>query len=253
MRIVAAVLIAASVPLAAPAGAQTLTVTVPLDRPPRLDRLGRLDARAAAEIGAVVLTGVGHLAASEAGLSGAYIPVVVAGWGGYVGYRAATEPGTLAELGFTGERLGRAARDVGLLSAGAVLAMGAVGAANGSLHVDRTLGVLLVLYPAWGLTQQMLVQGYVTRHLADAGLPAPAVVPVTAAAFGVVHVPNWPLVGATTALGAAFTPLYLRDRTLWPLGVAHGALGALFYVWVLDRDPLSELSGASDQPSRNAR
>ena len=234
--------VAALAALATPvASAQVFRLTIPLDRPVSV---GRLDGRAAAEVGAVVLTGVGHLAASRAGLSGAYIPVVVAGWGGYVGYRAATEPGTLADLGFTGQNLGRAVRDVGLVAGGAALAMAAYGASRGSLRVDAGLVPLLVLYPAWGLTQQMLVQGFVTRHLDAAGLPALAVVPVSAAAFGSVHVPNWPLTAATTALGGAFAPLYLRDGNLWPLGVAHGALGALFYVWVLDQDPLADLGGA---------
>lgn len=237
------VLALALLALSAPeAGAQAFRITVPLDRP-----LPRLDARAAAEVGAVVLTGLGHLAASEAGVSGAYIPVVVVGWGGYVGARAATEPGYLATLGFTGEPLGRAVRDVGLLSAGAALGMGVYGAARGSLRLDASLLPLLVLYPAWGLTQQMLVQGYLTRHLDAAGLPTLAAASVSAAAFGSVHVPNWPLTAATTVLGGAFAPLYLRDRALWPLGVAHGTLGALFYVWVLDRDPWAEIVGAGAQ------
>ena len=102
---------------------------------------------------------------------------------------------------------------------------------------------LVVLHPVWGITQQTLVQGFLTRHLDAAGLPTLAVVPVSAAAFGSVHVPNWPLTAATTAMGGAFAPLYLRDRTVIPLGVAHGALGALFYVWVLDRDPFAEIFG----------
>ena len=225
---------------AASAQAQTVRLVVPLDRP--LDAV-RPDARAAAEAGAVVLTGLGHLAASEAGVSGAYIPLVILGWGGYVGVRATTEPGYLADLGFTGENLGRAVRDVGLLSAGAALGMGVYGARRGSLRLDASMLPLLVLYPAWGLTQQMLVQGYLTRPLAEAGLPAVAVAPITAAAFGAVHVPNWELTAATTALGGAFAPLYLWDRNLRPLGVAHGGRGALFYVWVLDRDPWAELTG----------
>lgn len=218
-------------------------VTIPLDRPPALPRL---DARAAAEVSAVVLTGVGHLVASRAGASDVFIPVVAVGWGGYVGYRAATEPGFLRDLGLVGGDVGRAARDVGLLSAGAALAMAGYGAAAGHLRLDPTLLPLLVLYPAWGLTQQTLVQGFVTRHLGGAGLPTPAVVPISAVAFGAVHVPNWPLTAATTALGGAFAPLYLRDRTVWPLGVAHGALGTLFYVWVLDRDPYAEIFGGAD-------
>jgi membrane protease YdiL (CAAX protease family) len=220
--------------------AQIVRLTIPLDGGP-VER--GIDPRATLEMGAVVLTGVGHLAASEVGVSNLYVPVVIAGWGGYVGARALSEPGFLADLGFTGEHLGRAARDVGLVSLGAAAGMAAYGAQRGSLRVEPSLVPLLVLYPVWGLTQQMLVQGFLTRHLDAAGLPALAVAPLSAAAFGSVHVPNWPLTAATTALGGAFAPLYLRDGTLWPLGVAHGALGALFYAWVLDRDAWAEFTG----------
>ncbi|WP_420455959.1 type II CAAX prenyl endopeptidase Rce1 family protein [Rubrivirga sp.] len=245
MRLVLAVLF-----LVPSVTAQSARVVIPLDgRPVRAS----LDARAVAEIGAVVLTGVGHLAASRAGVSTLYVPVVVVGWGGYVGARAATEPGFLAELGLTGEHLGRATRDTALLSAGAALAMGAYGLANGSLRAEPSLIPPLLLYPVWGLTQQLLVQGFVTRHLDAAGLPAVAVVPVSAATFGSVHLPNLPLAAATTALGGAFAGLYLRDQNVWPLGVAHGALGTLFYVWVLDRDPWAEFTGRAADSASAAR
>lgn len=227
---------------ASSASAQTLRLTIPLDGSFDLAHV-ELGTREALELSAVVLTGVGHLVASEAGVSGAYIPAVVGGWGSYVGYRAATEPGTLRALGLTGGDLGRAARDVGLLTLGAAAGMAAYGAANGSLRVDPELGLLLALYPAWGVTQQLLVQGFVTRHLDAAGLPPLAVVPASAVAFGSVHVPNWPLAAATTALGGAFAPLYLRDRAVLPLGVAHGVLGGLFYTWVLECDAVDQLRG----------
>ena len=228
--------------LAPSAAAQTFRLTIPLDGSVP-SALAGMDRRAAAELGAVVLTGLGQLAASELGVSGPYIPVVVGGWGGYVGYRAATEPGYLDTLGLTGGDLGRSARDVGLIALGATAGMAAYGALNGSLSAKPELGLLLLLYPAWGVTQQLLVQGYVTRHLHGAGLPTAAVVPLSALSFGTVHVPNWPLAGATTAMGGAFAPLYLRDRAVVPLGVAHGALGALFYTWVLDCDALAQLRG----------
>lgn len=125
--------------------------------------------------------------------------------------------------------------------------MAAVGAARGTLRVDGRLPPLLLLYPAWGLTQQLLVQGFVTRHLDEAGLPAAAVTPLSAATFGSVHIPNWPLTAATTAMGAVYAGLYQRHRNLWLLGVTHGALGALFYVWVLDEDPLADLYGGAEE------
>ncbi|HEX9953098.1 MAG TPA: CPBP family glutamic-type intramembrane protease [Rubricoccaceae bacterium] len=238
--------------LAAPTIAQTggpaerpftpaFSITVPLG--PGGPARASLSRRAVLEMGAVALTGAGHLVASSRGLSGAYIPVVVLGWGGYIGARAVRDPQTLRELGLTREGLGPAFRDATVVAAVSLAAMAAVGAAQGSLRVDASLLPLLVLYPVWGLTQQTLVQGMLTRNLDAAGLPALAVVPLSAVAFGSVHVPNVPLAAATTALGGAFSVVYLRHGNVLPLGLYHGVLGAAFYVWVLDRDPWRELVG----------
>ena len=205
-----------------------------------------LTARQAAEIGAVVLTGVGQLVATSQDASALYIPAVIVGWGGYVGYRTATEPGFLRDAGFSGRNAGRAWRDATLVSLGALGGMAAVGAARGTLGTNGLLVPLLVAYPAWGLTQQFLVQSMLTRNLAAAGLPPAVVTPISAVAFGSVHVPNWDLTATTTFVGAAFTHLYQRDENLWPLGVYHGALGAFVYVWVLDRKSWDEvLNGPS--------
>ena len=232
---------------ASPTGAQpseapplTLSLTIPINPAPGQPRLSQ---RQWAEMGAVALTGVGHLASSKAGLSGAYIPVVIGGWGGYVGYRGATEPEFFRELGFTSENLGPAFRDATILAGVATAGMVGIGAAQGTLRLDADMLPLLVLYPAWGLTQQMLVQGMVTRHLSDAGLSPWVVTPVSAATFGSVHVPNWELTAATTGLGVAYAGLYQKHENLWPLGIYHGVLGAEFYVWVLGRNPWEEMFG----------
>ena len=44
------------------------------------------------------------------------------------------------------------------------------------------------------------------------------------------------LVVATFVLELVIVPLYLWQRNLWPLGVLHGWLGGLFYLWVENRD-----------------
>ena len=207
-----------------------------------------LSARQWAEMGAVALTGVGHLTFAANDASALFIPLAIGGWGGYTAYRAATEPGFLQAVGFTADGLGPAFRDASLLAGAATAGMAVYGAANGTLRLNADLLPLLVLYPAWGLTQQLLVQGYVTRHLADAGLSPWAVTPVSAVAFGAVHVPNWELTAATAGLGAAWAALYQRHRSVWPLGLYHGVLGAAFYVWVLDRNPWQELLGNEEPP-----
>lgn len=230
-------------PLVAPnGGALSLSLRLPLSaerwRFDAVDEDG-LSRRALLEMGAVVLTGVGHLAFSEIGASYAFIPLAALGWGGYVYWRARTDPGFLGRAGFTGRNLGAAFRDASLVAAGSVALMAVVGAARGTLQLRWRTLPLVALYPAWGLVQQFLVQGLFARHLASAPGPLGSpwmVTPVSAALFGAVHVPSWALVAGTTALGTAFTPLYLRHRNLWPLGLYHGALGALYYDWVQGRN-----------------
>ena len=51
--------------------------------------------------------------------------------------------------------------------------------------------------------------------------------------FGLLHAIDWRLVLATFLLELVIVPLYLRHRNLWPLGLLHGWLGGLFYLWVL--------------------
>ena len=124
-------------------------------------------------------------------------------------------------------------------------------AQQNSLRLDGDVVPLFLLYPIWGVVQQLLVQGMVAANLSDApgGLGSPyAVTPIAAVLFGAVHVPNWKLTAATFAMGLAFTPLYLRHRNLWPLGLYHGWLGALFYVWVLDRNPWRDIVRKERRP-----
>ncbi len=221
------------------------SIAIPLGAPLNAKRL---TTRQLAEMSAVVLTGVGHLAAASQDASGYYIPAVLAGWGSYVGARALTEPGYLANAGFTGQNAGRAWRDATLVSLGALGGMAVIGSARGTLDTHGLLVPLLVLYPAWGLTQQFLVQRMLTRNLADAGLPPAVITPISAVTFGSVHIPNWDLTAATTFMGAAFTHLYQRDGNLWPLGVYHGTLGAFVYVWVLDRTSWDEVLNGPANP-----
>ncbi|MEM1041119.1 MAG: CPBP family glutamic-type intramembrane protease [Bacteroidota bacterium] len=221
-----------------PALGPTFSLTIPINRasgaPP-------LSARAWLEMGAVALTGAGHLVFSANDASGVFIPLAAGGWAGYVGVRAATEPGFLGALGLTRQNLGPAFRDASILAGVSLAGMAAVGAAQGTLNLDADFLPLFVLYPAWGVVQQTLVQGFFTRHLDRTGLSPWIIAPASAVAFGSVHIPNWELTAATTALGAAYAALYLRHRNLWPLGFYHGVLGAFFYRWVLDRNPWQEL------------
>ncbi|MBL8751545.1 MAG: hypothetical protein JNK78_20495 [Planctomycetes bacterium] len=112
----------------------------------------------------------------------------------------------------------------------------AIGAVRGFLVVDASLLLTVVLYPAWGIAQQFLVLGLFAHGLDRIGLSRAIVLAVAGAGFAAVHVPNWSLVAATAVLGPWCAVLFFRHRNLWPLGVAHGVLGALFYRWALGVD-----------------
>jgi uncharacterized protein len=73
------------------------------------------------------------------------------------------------------------------------------------------------------------------------GMPRSLVLALTALGFAAVHIPDWALCTATGMLGLVIAFLFFRHRNLWPLGIAHGVLGALFYRWVLGRDVWLEL------------
>lgn len=202
--------------------------------------------RAGLEVGAVVLTGVAHLGLASADAGPLLIPIAALGWGGYAWHRNRVEDEFPARLGLRADGLGPAFRGASLVALAATGVMAGIGASQGTLDLHRDMLPLMALYPAWGLLQQTLVQGFVAGNLSrgDAWTASPyAVVPISAAMFAAAHVPNWELTAATAALGLAFTPIYLEHENVWPLGLYHGVLGALFYFWVLDRNPWQETVG----------
>lgn len=217
----------------------SFSITIPLDG----NRPG-FSRRAQLEMGAVGLTGVGHLAFAAADASALFIPIATLGWGGYIYYRARREPGFFRRTGLTPHGLGPAFRDASLVAAGSLALMAGAGALQGSLALHRDMVPLLLLYPAWGLIQQFLVQGMLSGNLSNGPgwTNSPYVItPISAAAFGSVHLPNWRLAAGTFGLGLAYTPLYLRHRNLWPLGLYHGWLGVFYYFWVLEKNPWARM------------
>ncbi|MBN2489220.1 MAG: CPBP family intramembrane metalloprotease [Planctomycetes bacterium] len=200
--------------------------------------------RAALELGAVMLTGALHLLFEEVlHAKGPFIALALVGWSAYLGLALRRHRGQLAQWGLRLDGLARDSRWPGLVLVCGAGALVAVGACRGTLRLSWHMAPLLVLYPIWGLAQQFLVQAMVARNL-RLWIASPVVVTLIAAAlFGASHWPDRFLMAATFALALLFTPLYLRRRSLLPLGVAHGWLGVLAYYWLLGRDPWLELVG----------
>lgn len=205
-----------------------------------MDR-GSTSRRPALEVGAVVLTALLQFVFYDLLPGrGIFLLTVVIAWVAYVVTSIRRRPEALRELGLAREGLASSAA-----AAGAIFFVGAgicfvVASRRGSVVVSPNMLWTALLYPVWGLLQQVLVQGVVVRHLSRA-LPRTVVVLVAGALFGLVHLPHLALSGATAVLGVAFTIVFLRHRNVWALGLCHGWLGVLFYFWVLGRDPWWEM------------
>lgn len=202
--------------------------------------------RARGELAAIVLTGALFLVFEN--LLDLKLPFLAAcgiGWTAYLVGRLRASPGLADAWGLGRSGFAEAARGAGML-----LAAGAAG-----LLVYRLLlgwrplplgaPVVFLLYPAWALVQQFVLQALVARNLGRLGVPRAAVIATSAALFGLAHLPDWPLAAICAAAGAAWTALYLRAPNLWPLATSHAWLGALAYYWILERDPWLEMFRAT--------
>ena len=174
-----------------------------------------------------------------------FIGVALVGWAGYATWRARTEHGTLERWGLRRTNLREAFFTTTAVALAATAVMAAAAGSRGTLAFHIHMLPLALLYPLWGLVQQLLVQALFVANLSSEPrqLPQALLVVLAAVLFGLVHLPDPTLMAATFLLGLAFTPIYLRWRNLWPLGLWHGLLGVLVYFWILGRDPWIEMFG----------
>lgn len=198
---------------------------------------------AALELSAVGLTAAAHLATwAWPVLHAVVVLTIMLGWAGYIACRCRGDVEARRALGLQRRGLGATLRITLPLALASVALFAAFAWSQGTLSLPWTLALLFLTYPAWGLTQQLLVQGVLVRNL-DA-VPAlqrrPWLIALAAGLlFGLVHWPFPELMVATTLMGAGFALIWLRHRNLWPLGLVHGWGGALFFLWVMGKDPMA--------------
>ena len=194
------------------------------------------------EVAAVVATGLLFLLFRFFRLQGVFVPAAAGFWIVFVWYRARPDSTLLRVWGFRLDTFAPSFRAVTAFSLPVAGVMALVGTSRGTLRFPPHAWILLALYPIWGVIQQFLVQALLVRNL-EGSLPRYVLLVVGSCLFAIVHVPETPLMLATFGLGLVYVPLYLKYRNLWALGLYHGWLGTLFYLWVLGRDPWVETFG----------
>jgi len=120
------------------------------------------------------------------------------------------------------------------------LALLAGGALLGTINpvVWRRAPGSLGVYLVWGILQQWLLNGYFLSRLRQATAGSGRAPLLAATLFSMAHAPNWFLMTVAGAGGYAAALIYLRYRSLWMLGLAHGLIGYLLNLVVPD-----EISG----------
>lgn len=97
-----------------------------------------------------------------------------------------------------------------------------------------------LLYPLWGVIQQYLCMALVAgnlKHLQRVRIGNGGITLLTSLLFGLMHLPDLWLSGATFLMALIYAWHYLRDQNLYVLGLLHGILGAVFYFIALGKDP----------------
>jgi len=192
----------------------------------------------------VALTAVLSFVMRELGGTAFFIAGAIVFWVGYVILRTRQDNEALHRWGFRNDNLRAAfvATSVVFIACSAGLAQFAL--VHGTLNWPLHLFAQLLFYPLWGLIQQFLALGIVASNLERLAVLRTRrlwLVIVTAVLFSAVHLYDMGLAAGTLVLELLILPLYLRYRNLWPLGILHGWLGALFYLWVLNEDLWSEI------------
>jgi hypothetical protein len=169
-------------------------------------------------------------------------------WAAFVAVRARQDRRVFRRWGFRADNLLRASVIPAVVFVLGAAGLAALACQRGTLRFPPHTLLLFPVYSMWGLIQQMLVLGIFAQSLeALDGLRRRRVLLVllVALVFGLIHVPyptpgRWELVVSTFLLELVIVPVYLWQRNLWPLGVLHGCLGGLFYLWILNRDLWAE-------------
>jgi membrane protease YdiL (CAAX protease family) len=81
-----------------------------------------------------------------------------------------------------------------------------------------------LLYAAWALVQQFLVQSFIFVRLKSVYGGRRAII-FTALLFSLAHIPNPVLIPATLVAGLVFSWAFRRYRNIYTLGFVHALLG----------------------------
>jgi hypothetical protein len=146
------------------------------------------------EIAAVIATGGLHLVLVNAfNARAAFIGFSIVAWTAYIAARLWNEPGSVVSWGFSSHNLLDASTSATLVAISAAAMMALIGHLQHGLSISWHMLPLLLLYPIWGLIQQLLVQALVAANLETVSPVLSSrliITTICALLFGIVHLPD---------------------------------------------------------------
>ena len=196
------------------------------------------------EITAVFLTVVGKLIYDSCCEQKIAVAAAAIFWVLYLIPRACKEEGICKEWGFTGKNFKPAMKWVGI--AGVILIGGAIayGLVCQNAKFNSNILKAIPLYILWGTIQQFIFISLFAGNLQDSQnikLRKWLIILITSILFLALHTSRMELMIVTFPMAGLCTFLFLKYRNLFPLGIFHGVVGAVFYYFVLNEDPWADL------------
>lgn len=100
--------------------------------------------------------------------------------------------------------------------------------------------LVLLAYPLFGVLQQYIVQGMLTRNLERVSVMSKyrtlCIIGIVTFLFAIAHSYDIELVKPSIILGIVSTWVYLQTHGILPIGIVHGLSAAIYYYAVLGRD-----------------
>lgn len=194
------------------------------------------------EVAAVLVSAAGKFVFIDWLKQDVWFALVAGGaWIGYIIARIRRQPGLIHSWGFSSKNLWQSAVLVTPVTLAAMAGAVVYGITSGQALLHWHMGVIFLLYPAWGVIQQFLLVVLVAGNLdrmSRGRLPRLLIVLPTALLFAIVHIPVPTLMVITFFMGCFTSAMYLRYRSVWALGVFHGLFATALYFFVLGQDPL---------------
>jgi hypothetical protein len=103
---------------------------------------------------------------------------------------------------------------------------------------------VLALYPVWGTFQQFIVIALIVQnlyHRKTSNFRKLFLVFIGALFFSLIHSPDFLLMSFSFFMEILFILVFLKDKNLWALGLAHGLVATFFIYFVQGRDLWIEL------------